>query len=80
LLAGMGAQQQPQQQQQQGYQQQAHHPPPPIATNPALASLLGQVGAPPTSYANAPPGQGQSAPAKQPDMQEIMAQLAKYQR
>lgn len=46
-----------------------------LASNPALASLLGGTG-------GAAPAQAAPAPAaaSQPDMQEIMAQLAKYKR
>ncbi|KAJ9665943.1 nuclear polyadenylated RNA-binding protein 3 [Coniosporium apollinis] len=54
-----------------------------LAGNPALASLLGGVGtpqqqAPQQQAPPQPPPQGQQQ--GQPDMQEIMAQLAKYRR
>jgi sulfite reductase alpha subunit-like flavoprotein len=50
-----------------------------LLQNPALASLLGgQAPAQPPSASAQPPASGQ--PAAQPDMNEIMAQLAKYQR
>lgn len=51
---------------------------PNILQNPALASLLGvqATGQPPSAPTQAPASQ----PAGQPDMNEIMAQLAKYQR
>ncbi|KAF2814618.1 uncharacterized protein BDZ99DRAFT_434331 [Mytilinidion resinicola] len=48
-----------------------------LANNPALASLLGGQ-QPNGPQSRAPPAQNQPAP--QPDMNEIMAQLAKYRR
>lgn len=63
----------------QGAQPQGHGQVfPNILQNPALASLLGVAppGQPPSAPIQAPAGQ----PSGQPDMNEIMAQLAKYQR